>query len=263
MTSSIYQKFSTYTVALASATNAVIKKLSLVTTGAVLIALSTVGRVQAATLTLESATLGSTGQTGGLSLDEEQFYGWRFQLNKTFQVTHIGGHLLGGALSSGVLVRGYDIFGAIISLENADALPRGTPFLPKEVLATTILTTSFPSSEILVPLSVTLDPGNYALVFGSGLFGASGVGAMPNYSDQSDIPPTSLASYFTWSAGEGFNPPRWRNGTEGGSSRTRFVVTGEFAEPVPEPTSLVALLAGGALVAGSVLKKKLPSPPKE
>lgn len=261
MTSGIYPKFAVVTVELA--TSFIVKKLSIAAARAALIALGTVGAAQAATLTLESATLGSTGQRGGVALYEEQFYGWRFQLDQTLRVTHIGGHLLGGELSSGVLVRGYDIFGAIISLENSEALPQGTPFLPEEVLATTIVTTTFPSSETLVPLSVTLNPGNYALVFGSGLFGATGVGSIPNYSDQSDIPPTTLASYFTWSAGQGFNPPRWRNGTEGGSSRTRFVVTGKLVEPVPEPASLVGLLTGGALVASSVLKRKLPSPPNK
>ncbi|MEQ9668932.1 hypothetical protein [Coleofasciculus sp. G2-EDA-02] len=252
----IYQKIAVVCADTASGTSSVLKKLSMATAGGILIALGTVGTTQASTITLESATLGSTGQRGGTSISDNQFYGWRFQIDTTLQVTHIGGHLLGGVLYQGNLVRGYDIFGAIISLNSSDALPQGTPFLPEEVLATTILTTTFPSSEIFVPLSVTLTPGSYGLVFGSGLFGATGVGGMPNYSDQSDIPPTNIATYFWWNDGEGYNPPYWRNGNNGGTSRTRFLVRGEFVESVPEPAFTIGLLTLGALGVSSVVKKK-------
>ncbi len=158
--------------------------------------------------------LGSTGQRGGSTLASTQFYGWRFKLTKAVEITHVGGHLLGNFSGDST------IFGAIISLSSPNALPTGNPFTTGEVLASTTLTPTAPSSEILVPLSVTLKPGNYALVFGSGLFNAFGIGAMPNYTDQLDLPGTSLSSYFFWDGTES----RWRDGTDGGTTHVRFLV---------------------------------------
>ncbi len=86
------------------------------------------------------------------------------------------------------------MFGAIIGLSSPTALPLGRPFNPGEVLASTIFTAPSFSDDVLIPLSVTLPPGDYALVFGSGLFGATGRGAMPL--NNTDIP--GSASYFTW-----------------------------------------------------------------
>ena len=81
----------------------------------------------------------------------------------------------------------------------------------------------FPSDDVSTPLSATLVPGNYALVFGSGLFGATGEGALPLFDDQQDIPPTNISSYIFWSIPRPESPPEWRTNL---ASRMRFVVAG-------------------------------------
>ena len=156
------------------------------------------------------------------------------------QVDHIGGHLSGSA--------GRDIFGAIVALMSPNALPSGSPFNPGEVLAFTTFTTPSPSTDVLTPLSVTLAPGTYGLVFGSGLFGATGDSAMPN--NNSDIP--GSASYFTWVAGTG----PWRNVVPP-SANIRFVVTGTPGPgaPIPEPGTLL-LLGSGIVGMGAVARRR-------
>src|SRR5262245_12118734 len=57
------------------------------------------------------------------------------------------------------------------------ALPSGAPF-DSTLVASTTFNAGFPSTDLLTPLSVTLPPGDYALIFGSGLFGAVAEGFM-------------------------------------------------------------------------------------
>jgi hypothetical protein len=135
----------------------------------------------------QSATMGPTGQTYGYILSSEQFIGSRFQVNQQVQVTAIGGHLLAGSGS---------IFGAIISLSNMTSLPDGSPFYSSEVVASKVFTPNPVSSDFRTSLSVTLEPGAYALVFGAGEFGSGyySTAYMP-YGGQSDLPGSS---YFAW-----------------------------------------------------------------
>jgi hypothetical protein len=78
-----------------------------------------------------------------------------------------------------------------------------------------------------VPLTVSLAPGDYALVFGTGRFGAASGhnGEMPH-----DNPDTPQASYFR-SFGDAW--------IDGGFDNTRFVVTGVI---VPEPSTIFLLV---------------------
>ena len=154
----------------------------------------------------ESATLGPIGQFGGLNFNPNRFLGSRFSLTQTVQVTAVGGHL---GRNNG------ELFAAIVSLSSPIALPVGSPFNPNEVVA--FATFSEPrsgagSDDILVPLNVTLDPGDYGLVFGSGEFGTGGMGFMP----QSNTDISGQASYFMWTGG-------WQ---DPGFSDIRFVVVG-------------------------------------
>src|SRR4028118_2278957 len=93
-------------------------KLSCISVGAVFISLGIVNTAQAVTVTLESASLGSTGQSAGFSIIPSQFLGWKFQLTNTLQVTDIGGHLGSNSPNN-------EIFGAIVSLSGHNALPQG------------------------------------------------------------------------------------------------------------------------------------------
>jgi hypothetical protein len=121
---------------------------------------------------------------------------------------------------------------AIVSLSGPDALPSGSPFNTTTIATVTFTLPVYEDADVSIPLSVELQPGNYALIFGSGQFGASGVGAMP--SDNIDIP--GQASYFGW----------WNNVWNNDSiSNERFVVYGEV---VPEPSTLTLFaMAFGAI----------------
>lgn len=209
-----------------------LKKLSMATAGAAFISLSTVSTAQAVSLT--SAALGSTGETSGFSINDEQFLGWRFQLDNTFQVTAVGGNL--GATGN--------IFGAIVSTNGPNEVPQGNPFLPGEVLASTTFNPDSLSSDTRAPLSVRLGPGNYELIFGSGLFGATGSGFMP--SNNSDFPSSTYFYYSSRTFGGSW--------IDGGISNTRFVVE---ANAVPEPSSALGTLTFSALSAGYLLQRQL------
>jgi hypothetical protein len=147
--------------------------------------------------------LGATGQFGGNSVTAVQFVGWRFQIDAPLTVDQVGGHMLGAFDSGG-------IFAALVSLSSIGAFPTGAPFTAGEVIATTTFEPPVPSEDVRTPLSATLAPGSYALVFGSGLFGATSEGAIVNSFDQDDIPPTTIASFIYWGIADPSEPPLWR-----------------------------------------------------
>ncbi|MHC4528242.1 MAG: GEVED domain-containing protein, partial [Planctomycetota bacterium] len=145
----------------------------------------------ATTVIHESAKLGTTGLNGGWYLGDDQFFGSVFYVDREVQVTAIGGHLCGNGSSSGPL------FGAILSLESLYDLPSGSPIDMSEVVASTVFTADFPSTDYRTALSATLPPGYYALVFGTGELGSpSGIaGMLPHPDDQLDLPD---ALYIEW-----------------------------------------------------------------
>ncbi|MBW8040175.1 MAG: hypothetical protein FVQ85_09275 [Planctomycetes bacterium] len=154
----------------------------------------------------ESATMGAAGQLSGWGIDSVWFMGSRFYIGQDVQVTAIGGHMVEWTAG--------DFFGVIVSLDSAGDLPDGYPFFTSEVVASTVFDPGMPSSDFRTPLAVTLTPGYYALIFGSGRFGSmGGVGALP-YAGQTNRPG---ASFILW---DGFN---WWNSA---SDRARFVVEG-------------------------------------
>lgn len=187
---------------------------------------------------LESAVLGAVGKFGGSSITPNQFIGWRFEIDRPLRVTEVGGHLL-GLSPTGPNV----IFAALVALESVDVFPRGDPFLPEEIVAVATFSPPFPSAEIFTPLAADLDPGAYALVYGTGLFGATDNGGMPNGTDQSDIAPTTIDSYIFYGIPFFNRPPLWRGPL---ASNMRFVIRGTAAPlqqqvPALGPLGLIAL----------------------
>ena len=172
-----------------------------------------------ATPIYESATLGPVGATSGASLSG-QFLGSRFTVTGITQVTSIGGHMLefGGNET---------LWGAIIPMTGL--LPTFLPSLIEtNVLGSAIFTPTNASNDFFEPLSVTLPPGDYALVFGgNGFFSTTGFGAMPLNNTNT---PEGVGSYFF------SNQFFWFNA---GFDRARFVVVG-----IPEPSTFFLLGAG-------------------
>jgi hypothetical protein len=112
------------------------------------------------------------------------------------------------------------------------------------------------SGEQTLELSALLSPGYYGVIFGSGLYGATGSGWMASTDQQTytvDGIGRSIAigspDYFFWSE-FGFGiPPSWtdRGFGSGGGGQARFFVNGETVvptSPVPEPATFTLALAG-------------------
>jgi len=154
---------------------------------------------------LDSARDEGEGKETGLPIDSTHWIGSRFHIDEEVLVTEIGGHLL--ALPEGT------IFGAIVALSSSGAVPEGSPFNEGEVVASTIFNPGWPSSLYRMPVSVILEPGDYALVFGTDALGASGGdGAMP----QSTMG-------LLWASWFGWDGTQWHNH---GFIKTRHLVCG-------------------------------------
>ncbi len=125
--------------------------------------------------TLETATLGATGQLPGATFQITNlvYLGAKFTIAETSVVTSIGGHLVGDGNG--------DLFAAVVPLVGADSLPLSGPNLDVEGTAAfgTAFTPPGASAEVGIFTNFQLDPGNYGLVFGSNQFGATGTGWMP------------------------------------------------------------------------------------
>ena len=161
------------------------------------------GDALAQSVVLESAELGTTGRIGGTSTRPPSMSvgGFKWPSHSWWSVS--------AGASTYPDVPG-EIFAALVRLSVIDAFPQGSPFTAEEVVATTLFRPDFPSDEILTPLSAELDPGSYALVFGTGLFGATGEGAIHNGPDQPDIPPTELSSFIFLGIPNIGQPQIWR-----------------------------------------------------
>jgi hypothetical protein len=125
----------------------------------------------------ESGTLGPTGipwsdltngTVPGTNVNKFVFPGVRFHLDQPAMTTQVGGHF--------VAASGGTFFGAIVKLDDANDFPNSGDLSTPDVLGTTVIAFPTPSAEVFGNLALPLDPGWYALVFGSGLFGTNGVG---------------------------------------------------------------------------------------
>lgn len=195
----------------------------------------------------ESALLGETGLApgsfDGSALADFQFLGSRFTIGTTTQVTAIGGHILG--FDQGQFGGVSTLFGAIVPLPAANAFPS---FSPGELESNAIAATVFTPDplnvtvDLLTPLSTTLSPGDYALIFGAGLFGAGTIqGAMPD--NNTDLPGSSY--FFCTPCGVGDS---WlEDESTPYPANLRFVVEGTHVSEVPVPAAFPLLL--GALTA--------------
>lgn len=203
------------------------------------------GRLAQAGVIFVSASLGPTGVTSpGLVIFNvpgfgAQFLGARFHLDSTKQITAIGGHLVRNTNTSGIL------FGAIFPLSGPMAVPTGNPF-DSAPLASTAFIPAATSTDFRTPLSLTVGPGDYGLVFGAGLFGSPAGAEGDLITNGADLPGVSSATYFGWHGAMmtplGSVPAHWD--TMGGPNE-RFVVEGN---DVPEPASLGLFCAGACVL---------------
>jgi hypothetical protein len=186
----------------------------------------------------QSALLGPRTDSGAL-INSQQMLGTRFHLDEPVEVQQIGGAI---DLTSGT------IFGAIFQLSSPAAFPSGNPF-DTSPLAVTLFDVGYPLNwDIRVPLEVTLAPGDYALVFGSGLYGATGWATATT--DNIDLPGSSCIWWNGWYAPSS----GWFNWDPGFNGPVRFVVEGTV---IPEPASFALFAVGAALalIAGAASRR--------
>lgn len=155
-------------------------------------------------------------------VDRNQFIGTSFTLLEPTHVDGIGAHFRNFSNAFGSL------FGAIVGLDAA-GLPIGSKTSLENVFAVTVFS-PLSSVDTLAAIDVTLDAGNYGLVFGSGLFGADGSSAMTLLpADQVANPNGTVLAMPTplpyWIALDGF------------AGRFRTFVSGSPVD-VPEPGTL-------------------------
>jgi hypothetical protein len=191
----------------------------------------------------ESAILGPSVIGSNVGIGPDQFLGAGFSLSEPTQITAVGGHL-SGYLST----EGLPLFGAIISLPAEATLPAFHPTsLESQSLGTALVTPldGQVSSDVRAPLLLALSPGNYALVFGSGIFGATGLGGMIDLD-------ADIGAPFYFFSNSGLADTNWRIG---GFSNTRFVVEGTAIDAlIPEPATLA--IFGLGLVGLTIARRR-------
>ena len=162
----------------------------------------------------------------------DQFLGARFQFAAPVEMESVGGEFvnLGGTYFAALVP-----LASMASLPTGDP-PNGVPFNPGEVLAYQTFAGAVGGTPAIqtVPFSISLPPGVYGVVFGTGLYGTAPTSnpGMPSYGS---VP---ASAGFFWST----DPYRWQNGNPGYQQRIQMTI-------VPEPASAALVVVGLALAA--------------
>jgi hypothetical protein len=171
--------------------------------------------------------------TGEYILTENDTIGAVFTIEKATQITAIGAQF--GGFPSGA------IFGAILPVASPTSFPAGSSDdLAAISLAHVVFSVPQATAiDLSEPLAVTLAPGSYAVVFGSGQFGATGFAGLGSENDPVGSP-TLIRSFFSTD---------WDSFDDTG---VRLVVQG-FA--VPEPATW-AMMIGGFAGVGAAMRRQ-------
>jgi len=200
----------------------------------------------ASTIIYESATLGPSVSPGiGFGISPGvggQWMAVRFELTSSANVESIGGHLV---IQTGF---GNDLlFIALISLSGALDFPDSSDLSTGDVLGTALLAPSpLASGDVAANLSASLTPGWYAIVVGSGLFGATGIGNMPG----NNTPIGSPGYFFKNLATSG----NWGPTGVDPDANTRFFLSSTAS--IPEPATLLLLGSGLVGLSGFSRRRK-------
>lgn len=171
----------------------------------------------------------------GSLIGDQQFIGASFSISQATRVDAIGGHFINFEQrpDSGM---GGEVFGAILSL-GSNGLPEGDLSRLGGVLAHAVFAPRS-GADTQVSIDVTLQPGQYGLVFGSGQFGATGRSALTLLqpwqvlTSSGDVLSLNNSSALTWTS--------W----DDKPNRYRVFLSGAVVPSVPEPATLLLLSTG-------------------
>jgi hypothetical protein len=152
-------------------------------------------------------------------------------------VTDIGGHFF-----TPFTVGNNKIFGALVRVSGPSAPPTPADLSGSDVLGTTLITLppALTSDNVSGPLSLTLTPGWYAVIFGSGKFGATS--DLASSIILSDGQPANVNGVVTYALRQSDGLQLFEQ------AGSRYFVEGQLLA-APEP-STVALLAVGLGIIG-------------
>lgn len=169
---------------------------------------------------------------GEYILTADDSIGAAFTVTRTTTVTGIGAQF--GGFPSGT------IFGAIVPLASLSAFPAGASTdLAAISVADVVFSVPQGTVDLVEPVSASLAPGSYAVIFGSGQFGATGFAGLGDENNPVGSP-TLIRSFFS---------DGWDTFSDTG---VRLVVQGT----VPEPSAWAMMLAGFAGVGCMVRRRK-------
>ncbi len=158
---------------------------------------------------------------GEYIVSNTRYFGVAFTLDQTTEITGIGGQF--GGFPRGA------IFGAIVPLPSATALPDFTPSaIEADSLADVVFAAPSATTDLTEKLNITLGADSYGVVFGSGAFGAEGWGGLGGDNDSVGSP-----NFFTFFQPDGDS---WEGASLDGASIT---VSG-----VPEASTWAMMLIG-------------------
>jgi hypothetical protein len=159
--------------------------------------------------------------TGEYIVSKMRYFGVAFTLDKTTEITGIGGQF--GGFPSG------KIFGVIVSLPSATSFPDFTPStIAANSLADVVFAAPSDTTDLTEKIDVTLGAGTYGVVFGSGAFGANGNGGLGDGNNSVGSP-----NFFTYFQ---FDGDSWEAASMDGA---RITVSG-----VPEASTWAMMLLG-------------------
>lgn len=185
-----------------------------------------------ATVLYQSAAY-SGEDTGEYILSSDNFMGAAFTLAKTVTITGIGAQFGG--------YPGGSIFGAIVPLSSIGSFPAGASTALADIsLGHVVFGVTQGTQDLVVPLTLTLGPGTYGVVFGSGQFGATGYAGLGD-NNTAQGRPTLFRSFFS---------DGWASFSDSG---VRITVEGTTA--VPEPAAWALMLTGFGLV-GTTMRRR-------
>ena len=168
--------------------------------------------------------------TGEYIINDNSMFGAEFHLNGKTSITGVGAQF--GGFPSG------DIFAAIVPLSGA--FPAGSS---KDLASIAIAHTTFAVpgglQDLITPLATTLGAGDYAVIFGTGQFGATGFAGL-GWQNTPEGDSTLIRSFFA---------DDWESFSDNG---VRIVVDGA---PVPEPADWALMIVGAGL-AGVALRRR-------